>query len=197
MLWRQYRPLPASDVSEFMCSFTDEVLNVRVKFPLQGTSDCCDPYSAVLCQFNLASLPKFYSFSLCHLDYICYICILNIYWAFCERLGFVSLRSFNDCKGTKSQWNVNTKSSLKLIYWHSFAFIVDFILIYKHLLTYITMDGKITSIDKAVSERMKLFMSHYGYTQCDRPLHRLRDETDWRCRAQDYWLRQQRQGVAS
>ena len=31
------------------------------------------------------------------------------------------------------------------------------------------MDGKITSIDKAVSERMKLFMSHYGYTQCDRP----------------------------
>ena len=27
------------------------------------------------------------------------------------------------------------------------------------------MDGKITSVDKAVSERMKLFMSHYGYTQ--------------------------------
>ena len=91
MLWRQYRPLPASDVSEFVRSFTDEVLNVRVKFPLQGTSDCCDPYSAVLCQFNLASLPKFYSFSLCHLDYICYICILNIYWAFCELIGFVSL----------------------------------------------------------------------------------------------------------
>ena len=27
------------------------------------------------------------------------------------------------------------------------------------------MDGKITSVDKAVSERMKLFMSHCGYTQ--------------------------------
>ena len=107
MLWRQYRPLPASDVSEFMCSFTDEVLNVRVKFPLQGTSDCCDPYSAVLCQFNLATSPKFYSFSFCHLDYICYICILNIYWAFCERLGFVSLRSINDCKGSNNYQNNN------------------------------------------------------------------------------------------
>lgn len=27
------------------------------------------------------------------------------------------------------------------------------------------MDGKITSVDKAVSERMKQFMAHYGYTQ--------------------------------
>lgn len=27
------------------------------------------------------------------------------------------------------------------------------------------MDGKINSIDYAVSERMRLFMSHYGYTQ--------------------------------
>lgn len=27
------------------------------------------------------------------------------------------------------------------------------------------MDGKITSVDKAVSERMKQFMTHYGYTQ--------------------------------
>lgn len=27
------------------------------------------------------------------------------------------------------------------------------------------MDGKITSVDYAVSERMRLFMSHYGYTQ--------------------------------
>nr|DAT35641.1 MAG TPA: hypothetical protein [Caudoviricetes sp.] len=62
-----------------MCSFTDEVLNVRVAFPLQGMSDCCDPYSAVLCQQNLASLSKFYSFSLCHFQYNCYICILNIY----------------------------------------------------------------------------------------------------------------------
>ena len=101
MLWRQCRPLPAFRVSEFMCSFTDEVLNVRVSFPLQGASDCCDPYSAVLSQQNLASSPKFYSFSFCHLDNICYICILNIYWAFCERLGFVSLRSINDCKGSK------------------------------------------------------------------------------------------------
>ena len=91
MLWRQCRPLPASDVSEFVRSFADEVLNVRVAFPLQGTSDCCHPYSAVFCQFNLASLPKFYSFSFCHLDYNCYICILNIYWAFCELIGFVSL----------------------------------------------------------------------------------------------------------
>nr|DAI28486.1 MAG TPA: hypothetical protein [Caudoviricetes sp.] len=62
-----------------MCSFADEVLNVRVKFPLQGTSDGCHPYSAVFCQLNLAALPKFYSFSLCHLVYNCYICILNIY----------------------------------------------------------------------------------------------------------------------
>lgn len=42
---------------------------------------------------------------------------------------------------------------------------VDFMLIYKHSLTYTTMDGKITSVDKAVSERMKQFMAHYGYTQ--------------------------------
>ena len=123
MLWRQYRPLPASDVSEFVCSFAYEVLNVRVAFPLQGASDCCDPYSAVLCQQNLASLPKFYCFSLCHLDYNCYICILNIYWAFCELIGFVSLRSVNDCKGSNNYQNKQCFSDKIVVALTSFNFV--------------------------------------------------------------------------
>ena len=65
-------------------------------------------------------------------------------------------------------------------------------------------DGKITALEQKIealtqllAEKDKLVAEQSNVIAEQRKQIQMRNETNWRCRAQDYWLRQQRQDVAS
>ena len=72
------------NISKLSRSLSDEVLDVGVGIPSQSPWNGSSANPASFLQFFSASHAKFYCFSLCHIVFISYFCILIVDWAFCD-----------------------------------------------------------------------------------------------------------------